>query len=141
MRRRLGPFLRRLGVVQFESIIAAFAAYSGTVGLLRFGVVSDALDELFPTWAADAFSTAYLSAGVLILLGIGRQKARLEILGLWFVATSVVIRGTAIVGLIGLSAISVNTIVFNLLVVAACASRIRSLLRGDTVAKLERPRT
>jgi hypothetical protein len=131
-------FLARLGVVQFESMIGAFAAYSAVVGLLRFGVVSDALDELFPTWATDAFSTAYLAAGVLILLGIGRQSARLEILGLWLVATSVVIRGTAIVGLLGLTAISANTVVFNLLVIAACASRIRSLLRGDTTAKLER---
>lgn len=60
-----------------------------------------------------------------------------------FERRAVVVRMTALVAQLGPSQISiaVNTVVFNLLVLTACASRIRSLLRGDTVAKLERPRT
>jgi hypothetical protein len=128
--------LARFATVPFEAMIAALAAYSGGVGLLRFGANTDPLSLSLPLALVTMFQAGYLIAGLAMLVGLGTGRRNFEALGLVVVASSVLIRTVALVWVVGFTAPIINAMISSALVVLACVLRNRSLSRGDVIARI-----
>jgi hypothetical protein len=128
---------RRMAVVPFEAMIAAFIVYSGVISLFNIGITTDALRAVLEPWFADAFSVTYLIAGASMLYGIARGRGGAESFGLVLVGMSVIVRSIALVWLLGLDATIINALVFNVLVLLTCAVRLRALFKGEAITKVQ----
>lgn len=130
-------FLRRLATIPFESLFGVFAVYAGVAGLLHVGTSSDALDFIIGRPLTTGLQVMYLASGVLMLFGLGYGKAKLEMPGLVFLATSVLIRGIAIQVLVGITADTIGVLVLYFVVLIACAVRLAHLWDGQVVVLIK----
>ena len=122
-------FFRRLALAPFETLIALLAIVTAVVSLLEVGgVAANPYDAVLPHWAADTFQAGYLLSGLLLLAGIGAARADVESAGLVVIAAAQATRAIVNVALIG-AAVGVVSVVFAVLVVGACGTRLWLLVR------------
>jgi hypothetical protein len=132
-RSRVAGFFRRLGYAQFESLIAGLAVATSLIGLFQPArLATEPLDLVLPHWAAVVFLAGYLLSGLCLLVGLGAARADVEAAGLVIIAASQVARVVASTALLGAARTEV-AITFAGLVVWACQSRIRQLVRAGRV--------
>lgn len=125
-------FCRRLGHAPFETLIALLAIATAIVSLLQVGgVASNPYDAVLPHWAADTFQAGYLLSGLLLLAGIGGARADIESAGLVVIASAQITRSVVNVALIG-PALGAVSLVFTVLVVGACGTRLWQLIRATS---------
>lgn len=130
MSAALRRFVRRLCHDPFETLIALLAVFTALFALFRVGGAgASAYDAVLPHWAATLFQIGYLLSGLLLLGGVGASRADVESAGLVIIAASQVARAIVNVALIGLAAASVS-VVFSVLVVGACGTRLWLLVRA-----------
>jgi hypothetical protein len=123
--------MRRLAANPFEVLIGGLAVATSLIGLLQPGkLATDPLDVIMPHWAAVTFLLGYLLSGLCLLAGVGAGRADVEAAGLVIIAASQIARVIASVALLGASRTEVP-IVFAVLVVGACGTRLWLLLRAS----------
>jgi hypothetical protein len=124
----------RLGTLPFEAAIGFLVIVSGIAGLFRFGV-TDPLAKLLPTWENVTFDVVYLAAGLGIVVGLSRARARSEGGGLILLGAAVVVRAVVYLVAIGLDAKLIVSLVFDVVILWASIRRLRSLIRGEVIVK------
>lgn len=135
------PVLSRFRAVPFEGAFAMLAIISGTAGVMGVGMGSALLSAVFTEPFRIAFYLAYLIAGVLMLVGIGSARAQVEVLGVVWLAMVAVIQDVLyVVFAIRHPEIWEDVIIataFYLVLLLACASRARGLLRHEKLVRVE----
>lgn len=131
-------FYGRLTVVPWGVVIAGLSIISGLVGLLHVGTGSDALDAELAPLLVSAFQVTYLVSGLAMFVGLGRGSASLEGFGLVLLALSIVVRFVAVTAAVGVSIQVVILLVFYVLILWACLTRLRALFRGDVLIRARR---
>jgi hypothetical protein len=134
--RKVNGGWAHLSTLPFESLLAGLVVVSGIAGLLHYGVI-DPIGALLPEWLVVGTQGAYLTSGLLMLLGMGRGRRDIEALGLVLLSTSGVIRWITYGYLLGFSPNFIVSGVFNTLIVVASVVRIKTILRGSVVHRLE----
>lgn len=130
-------FFRRLATIPFESLFGAIAVYAGIAGLFHIGTATDALDVILGNTIVTGLQVLYLGSGILILLGLGKAKAALEMPGLTLLVASVLIRAIAIQVLVGFTNDTAGVFVLDALVIVASCVRLAHLWKGWVVVLIK----
>ncbi|HET9672870.1 MAG TPA: hypothetical protein VFQ40_08500 [Actinomycetota bacterium] len=131
----------RFAAVPFEMSFGCLAVISGLAGLFGFGMGSRLLRLLFSHGFQITFYSAYLVAGLLILFGLGAARARIEAVGIVWLGAVVAVQAILFI------AFAINRpelwedvaigTVFYLVMLAACLTRLRALLRHEKLVRVE----
>lgn len=126
----LKKFLHNQKLAPFETMLAFFFIYAGTLGLLyaTSGWTPRTANILgFKT--TFAFNACYLLAGGGMFFGIGLGKPYIEAFGLIMVATSLITRAIIIGWLAGINFITINSLVLNCMFVLSCIVRLINVIK------------
>jgi hypothetical protein len=129
-------FLRRLGVVPFETAIGWVILVSGLVHLLHVQEPSDPLTLLLPEWLTIALSLAYALTGLCIILGIGFGRRDIEGAGLTLLIAASSIRLAAVFNAAGFVVEVYTAIVYYTVLLLAASARLGSLIRREVVIRV-----
>lgn len=134
--------LRRFTVLPFEVLIGALVIVSGGLALIHVGGIGqDVLSLTLPGWLTTTLNVVYVASGLAILAGIGSARADFEAAGLIGVASGAVIRGLALVWFTwdrpDVRSLIVVGLIFDVMIVIACAIRIRHLAQRKTIVLAE----
>lgn len=124
----------RLRAFPFQASIAGLAVLTGATGLLHIGTSTSALQALMPNYLVDILNALYLTSGLAMLSGQALPRRDIEGFGLVVLASSVLVRGAALVLLAGVTEEVITIYVFYLMILWACAVRLRQLILARDVA-------
>lgn len=113
--------------------LAMIALYAGVAGMFHIGTGTDALNMLLPDWLVDCFNIVYTLAGLGLLCGMGLRKGNLEAAGWILLAVSVLVRGTVVVIVGGLSVPVLGLLVLYAAFFAAAVVRLVQIFRGQAI--------
>lgn len=133
-------FFGRWSVLPFEMLIAGLVVVSGGLALLHVGGLGkDALSVQLPSWLNIATNAVYVLSGLSMLAGVGLGRGDVEAFGLAGIAAGVVARSVALLWFIWVPAMVGVPLIFNGMVVVACAVRLASLIHRKTLLMGETP--
>ena len=99
-------------------------------------LTADALQPLVWTGLYWVILFAYFLAGLLITVGIGRNRLDVEAAGCALAASGLIIRLIALLATIGLTIPVVATGVFYVVFAGACIERVIQCLRGEHIVRV-----
>jgi hypothetical protein len=126
-------FLRRQSVVPFETALAAICVYSGIAGFLQFGLVNNIFSKMLGVVLANVFNSAYIASGAAMFMGVGLNRRNLEAFGVIMLAMSLVVRSVVVHHNVGFSPDVLNNYAFAAAFIVACAVRLWSLAKKQTL--------
>jgi len=129
------PALPRLAVAPFEAAIAALLVISGLAALAGYGLI-DPVTALLPGWEATVLSVMSVTAGALMVTGIGAGSRGAETAGLLFLAAVILCRFLLFGAYLGFGANFAVTGVFDGAVIWAAWVRLRTVRRGQVIVRV-----
>lgn len=128
--------LRRLSYRPFATALG-FLLFAGAItALSNVGLTQDALLKLVPNWLLDCLSLAYGTGGLLLLLGMSRDRGNIEASGCILVVSGLLVRTIALLYVLGFTPATISTAVFYVVFGWACLERFRQIVRGDHIVRI-----
>ncbi|MGH3847094.1 MAG: hypothetical protein ACRDS0_37590 [Pseudonocardiaceae bacterium] len=109
----------------YTLVLAAVLPIPGALAIIYGDAVSQALSNIAAGYVSRGMGTAFLIGGVLALVGIARQRALLEVLGLTLIAAGCGIYGLGVILGLGLGGVVAGSIA--LAVAVATVQRVVQL--------------
>lgn len=110
----------------FKIAMSLFAIYSGVSGLFGFGASNEIFDAAVKY--SYVFNSLFIVAGLLTMAGVFWHKLNVEAAGLLLISSSLVIRMTSTVALVGWDQSAHNLLALSILFTSASFVRIWDIM-------------
>ena len=128
--------LHRLGHLRdrpFASAMGVLFVSSAVVALSDLSLTADALSTLVPWWFLDILSVCYGASGLCLLAGMMFERGDWEAAGCVLAFSGLVVRGIAVLVVLGVTPSTIALIMFYLVFGGACVERLRQIIFGEKI--------
>lgn len=117
----------------FATAMAVLAIASAVTSVMDVRLTHDILSGLVAQWILDLVSVSYGVAGLLLLVGIAKNRTDVEGAGCALLFSGLLIRGVALVAVMGFSLAVLTNVMFYVIFAGACVERFLQCVKGEHI--------